>query len=146
MAELRISTEKVCFIVAKARAFHAKIPPVLPDHGSNPSDEEAVHPILEDRPGDLTGQELRDALAGLNGAELADLIGLLRLGEDDLRTAEDWPEVLREVDDQRPEHPVDQLIEQPLLADMLEEGLQKFGLSCADSGEPLHPETKVLPD
>ena len=145
MSELRISTEKVCFIIAKARTFHAKLPPVLPDYGSNPSDEDAVHPILEDRPGDLTGQELKDALAELNGAELADLIGLFRLGEEDIRTADDWPEVLREVDEQQPEHPVDELVEQPLLADMLEEGLQKFGLSCADSGEPLDPPVKVLP-
>lgn len=145
MSDLRISTEKVCFIVAKARAFHAKLPPVLPDYGSNPTDEEGLHPILEDRPGDLTGQELRDALAGLNGAELADLIGLWRLGEDDQRTADDWPEVLRDVEDQHPEHPVDALSEQPLLADMLEEGLQKFGLSCADSGEGIDPGSKVLP-
>ena len=145
MSDLRISTEKVCFIVARARTFHAKLPPVLPDYGSNPSDEEAAHPILEDRPDDLTGQELRDALSELNGAELADLIGLFRLGEDDLRTADDWPDVLREVDDQQPEHPVDYLTEQPLLADMLEEGLQKFGLSCADSGEPVDPASKVLP-
>ena len=146
MSELRISTEKVCFIIARARTFHAKLPPVLADYGSNPSDEDAVHPILEDREGDLTGQELRDALAGLDGGELADLIGLFRLGEDDLRTAEDWPEVLREVDDQPPEHPVDHLMQQPLLADMLEEGLQKFELSCAESGEPLGPRAKVLPE
>lgn len=145
MSELRISTEKVCFIIARARAFHAKLPPVLPDYGSNPSDEDAVHPILEDREGDLSGQELRDALADLNGAELADLIGLFRLGEDDLRSADDWQDVLGEVDDQRPEHPVDDLAGQPLLADMLEEGLQKFGLSCADSGESLAPGAKVLP-
>lgn len=146
MAELRISTEKVCFIVARARAYHAKLPPVLPDYGSNPTDDEGGAPTLEDRPGDLSEQVLRDALAELNGAELADLLGLARLGEDDARTTDDWPDVLREVDDQHPEHPVDDLVAQPLLADMLEEGLAKFGLNCADSGQALEPGTKVLPD
>ena len=146
MAELRISVEKVCFIVARARTFHAKLPPVLPDYGSNPTDEEAAHPILEDRPGDATEQELRDALAGLNGAEMADLIALSWLGRDDVRTTDDWADVLAEVEDQHPEHPVDELAQQPLLADMLEEGLAKFDLSCADSGDPVPPGAKLLPD
>jgi len=146
MAELRISTEKVCFIVARSRTFHAKLPPVLPDYGSNPADEDTAHPILEDRPGDETEQELRDALSGLDGAEMADLIALSWLGRDDVRDADDWDDVLAEVADQRPEHPVDALVEQPLLADMLEEGLAKFGLSCADSGEELAPDARVLPE
>ena len=146
MSELRISTEKVCFIVARARTFHAKLPPVLPDDGSNPTDESVDHPILEDRPGDATGEELRDALSGLSGAEMADLIGLFWLGRDDLRDADDWADVLAEVDDQRPEHPVDDLMQQPLLADMLEEGLAKFGHSCMDRGEAVEPPARMLPE
>jgi hypothetical protein len=146
MAELRISTEKVCFIIARARAFHVKTTPVLDDYGSNPSDEEALHPILEDRLGDASETEFKDAVAALDGAELADLIALSWLGGDESRDADDWDDVLAEVADQRPEHPVDAMTEQPLLAEMLEEGLAKFGLSCAESGEAIPPDAKLLPD
>lgn len=146
MAELRISTEKVCFIIAKARAFHVKAAPVVDDYGSNPSDEEAAHPILEDRAGDATDTELRDAIAGLDGGELADLIGLSWLGRDADRDADDWDEILAEVADQAPERPVDALMEQPLLAEMLEEGLDAFGLSCGESGEAIAPDARVLPE
>ena len=134
MAELRISTETVCFIIAKARALDAKVAPSGLMDGSNPADDEE-HAILEDRPGDATEEELRRTLEALNGAEMADLIGLAWLGRGE-ETVEDWPDVMQRVADEHPEHPVTWLMQLPLLGDYLDEGLAAFGLSCADSGEP----------
>src|SRR5690606_28309660 len=48
---LRISPEKVCFIIFKARQFDAKVAPVVPDEGSNPVDE-SFFDVLEDIPDD----------------------------------------------------------------------------------------------
>jgi len=134
MAELRISTETVCFIIAKARALDAKVAPSGLMDGSNPADDEE-RAILEDRPGDATEEELRRTLEALNGAEMADLIGLAWLGRGE-ETVEDWPDIMERVADEHPEHPVTYLMQLPLLGDYLDEGLAAFGLSCTESGEP----------
>jgi hypothetical protein len=140
MSELRISTETVCFAIARARALAAKVAPTGLVEGSNPSDEN-YQAVLEDRSGDATEEELRRALQALNGEELADLIGLTWLGRDD-RPVEDWPDVLREVAEQPPERPIDELLETPLLGEYLEQGLATFGYSCSDirggHGAPPH--------
>ena len=140
MSELRISTETVCFAIARARALAAKVAPTGLVEGSNPSDEN-YQAVLEARPGDATEEELRRALQALNGEELADLIGLMWLGRDD-RPVEDWPDVLREVAEQPPERPIDELLETPLLGEYLEQGLATFGYSCSDirggHGAPPH--------
>jgi len=39
MATLRISPDKVCFVVVKAREFDAKVAPTELDEGSNASDD-----------------------------------------------------------------------------------------------------------
>jgi len=140
MSELRISTETVCFAIARARALAAKVAPTGLAEGSNPSDEN-YQAVLEDRSGDATEEELRRALQALNGEELADLIGLTWLGRDD-RPVEDWPDVLREVAEQPPERPIDELLENPLLGEYLEQGLARFGYSCTEirggHGAPPH--------
>jgi Protein of unknown function (DUF3775) len=133
MAELRISTETVCFIVAKARTLDAKVAPSGLLSGSNPADDEE-RAILEDRPGDATEEELRRTLEALNGAEMADLIGLAWLGRGE-ETVEEWPDIMERVAEQHPEHPVAWLMQLPLLGDYLEEGLAALGLSCTESGE-----------
>ena len=146
MSELRISTERVCFIIAKSRAFHAKITPVMADDASNMTDDEGFSPaVMEDRGTDGTEQELREALHDLNPAELADILGLMWLGREG-GDEEDWPDIMAQVEDQRPEHPVDYLVQSPLLGDFLDEGLEKFGFRCEDSGEPVAAGTRLRPD
>lgn len=145
MSELRISTERVCFIIAKSRAFHVKITPVMGDDASNMTDEEGFSPaVIEDRGTDGTEEELREALRDLNPAEMADLLGLMWLGREG-GAEEDWPDIMAQVEDQRPEHPIDDLVQSPLLGDFLDEGLEKFGFSCADSGEAVAGGTKMRP-
>lgn len=145
MSELRISTEKVCFIVARSRAFHAQLPTVLPDEGSNSIDDDGGQILEDDEDDDVAEEELRDAFRSLDGAEMADLIGLFWLARED-GGEDDWPDIMAEVADQHPEHPIDYLVEQPLLADFLEEGLAAFGLRCADSGEPIAGGSRLRPD
>lgn len=130
MSELRINTETVCFVIAKARAFDAQVAPSGLAEGSNPSDEN-YQAVLEDRPGDATEEELRRTLQSLNGEELADLIGLMWLGRDD-RPLEDWPDVLREVAEEWPDHPIAEILGTPLLGEYLDLGLAKFGYSCTE--------------
>jgi hypothetical protein len=144
MSELRVSTETICFIIAKARALDVKVAPTGLASGSDPIDDD-YHSTLEDRASDPTEEELRQTLEALNGAEMADLLALMWLGRDDL-ALEEWPDVLRQVDDAQIGHPIDYLMGRPLLGDYLEEGLAKFGLSCLDSGERIDPGARVRPE
>jgi hypothetical protein len=50
-ADLSIATDKVCFIVVKAREFDAKDVVTEPDPASNPSDDAMVS-VLEDHEDD----------------------------------------------------------------------------------------------
>ena len=127
---LRISTDKVCYVVVKARELDVKVAPYGLDEGSNPSDDQMAA-ILEDYAADPTFEELQVFLQGLNDEELEDLVALTWVGRGDF-SSEEWDDVLAEIQDVREKHSVEYLIGTPLLADYLEEGLSQFGLSCED--------------
>jgi hypothetical protein len=130
MASLRISPEKVCFAVVKARELDVKVPPSGLEDGSNASDDD-MGEILEDLPGDPTFEELKSFLETLNDDELEDLLALVWLGRDDY-TVDDWDDILAEVRDVRERHTVDYLLGTPLLPDYLKAGLAAFGQSCEE--------------
>jgi hypothetical protein len=82
MDELRISTETVCFIIARARAFHVKTAPTGMGDGTNPVDDN-YQLVLEERPTDATEEELQRALEALNVEEMTHLLALMWLGRGD---------------------------------------------------------------
>ena len=130
MPTLRISTDKVCYVVVKAREFDVKVAPEWLDDGSSPADD-GMSQILEDYKDDPTLVELSSCLRALNDDELEDLIALTLLGRGDY-TIDEWEELMSETEELRQSHPVRYLIGIPLLGDYLEDGLNEFGLSCAD--------------
>jgi hypothetical protein len=131
MPTLRISSEKVCYIVVKAREFDVKVAPEWLDDGSNPTDDGMMR-ILEDYKDDPTLAELRSYLRSLDDDELEDLVALTLIGRGDY-TLDEWEDLMSEVRDLRAsQNTVRYLIGIPLLGDYLEEGLNEFGLSCTD--------------
>jgi Protein of unknown function (DUF3775) len=125
-----ISTEKVCFVVIKARELAVKVAPEELDDASNASDD-GMQRILEDYADDPTYEELQSFLMAQSDDELKELLALAWIGRGDYG-ADAWDEVLDEVRDVREQHTVDYLLGTPLLADYLEEALSQFGLSCAE--------------
>lgn len=131
MPTLRISSDKVCYVVVKAREFDVKVAPEWLDDGSNPADDGMVR-ILEDYADDPTLAELRSYLKTLDDDELEDLVALTWLGRGDY-TIDEWEDLISEVRDVRAsQNTVRYLIRIPLLGDYLEDGLAEFGLSCTD--------------
>ena len=128
MPSLRISPEKACFVVVKARELDVKVAPEWMDDGSNPSDDQMAQ-ILEDYADDPTFDELKSYLESLNDEELEEILALTWLGRGDYALV-DWEDLMSEVQDVRDQRTVDYLIGTPLLADYLENGLSEFGLSC----------------
>ena len=125
---LEISTEKVCWMIFKAREFDAKVEVIEPDVGSNPSDED-MREVLEDYADDPVVEELTDFIGSLNETEQIDLVALAWLGRG---THDDWESAYRDAKDAHNERTAAYLLGIPLLGDYLEEGLAQLGLSCAE--------------
>jgi Protein of unknown function (DUF3775) len=126
--ELGISTEKVCFIIVKAREFDVKDAVTEPDPGSNATDDgEAA--VLEDHSDDPVQQELTAFINALSEDEQIDLVALTWLGRDDYE-ASDWATVRDEAAREHNRRTASYLLGMPLLADFLEEGLSMLGRSC----------------
>lgn len=128
--EVNISIEKVCFIIVKAREFDAKVDPVEPDPGSNPTDS-GEREVLEDYADDPTFVELRTAINSLNEDEVIDLIAMAWLGRGDF-AKEDWDEARNLATERHRLRSAAYLTGMPALGDYLEEGLSQLGYSCED--------------
>jgi len=126
---LRISLEKICYIIVKARVFDAKVEPAEPDPGSNPSDDGECE-ILEDYADDPTSAELNAAIDILNEDEIVDLIALAWIGRGDFTELGEARIMARQRHRRRS---TPYLVGMPALGDYLEEGLATLGRSCEDS-------------
>jgi hypothetical protein len=130
-AELSVSLEKVCFIIAKAREFETKDVPTIPDEASNPSDDRMVE-VLEDRPNeDAVLQELRSIIGDMSEDEQIDLVALAWLGRGDAG-AEGWEELRSEAARAHNRRTAAYLLTMPLLPTYLQDGLAELGLSCEE--------------
>ena len=127
-----ISTDKVCYLVIKAREFDVKVGVEEPDPGGNPSDSGSIE-VLQDYNEDPTYQEIKTFVDDLNEDEQIDLVALLWIGRGDY-TVDEWNDACEEARRARDEHghTADYLLGAPLLGDFLEEALSLFGESCED--------------
>jgi hypothetical protein len=128
--ELGINPEKVCHIIAKARAFDAKEEMSDPDSGSNASDD-GMTDVLEDLPDDIdaTRLELMEFIRSMDEDEQINMVALAWVGRGTYDISE-WREALNEARAQHNKRTAEYLIGLPLLGDYLEEGLAAFGLNC----------------
>ena len=130
MPNLSISSEKVCFLIVKAREFDVQDVDTELEEGSNPSDDGMID-VLEESNDNPVGQEVRVFIAELDEDEKADLIGLMRLGRGDGAMGE-WQAMRSEGLREHSGNIAAYLMGEPLLSDYLEEGLSQFGFSCAE--------------
>ena len=130
MPELAISPEKVGFLIEKAREFDAKDVPVGPDSESNGADDDMID-VLEDSGADPVVREITGFINALTEDEQIDLVALMRLGRGD-GTIEDWNELRRDAAEGRNGRTATYLLGEPMLGDLLAEGLEEFGLSWTD--------------
>ncbi len=130
---LDINTDKVCYVIAKARMFDVKEEISDPDSGSNPTDED-MRDILEDFADDPTQQELMSFIRGLDEEEQITLVALAWVGRGTFDKSE-WAEALETARDEHNARTAEYLLSLPLLADYLQEGLEAFGENCSSFDE-----------
>jgi len=128
LPDLGIATEKVCYVIAKARQFDVKEADSDPDSGSNPADDGMID-VLEDTPDDPSYKELVAFIRALDEEEQIWLVALAWIGRGTY-DADEWVEALHVARDEHNKRTAEYLTQLPLLGDYLEEGLAAFGESC----------------
>ena len=130
MPELTISAEKVAFLIEKAREFDVKEAASDPDSGSNAADDDMID-VLEDNGKDPVVREITGFIDAMTEDEQVDLIALMRLGRGD-GTLDEWDDLRREAADGRNGGTAQYLLGEPMLGDLLAEGLDAFGITWTD--------------
>jgi hypothetical protein len=136
MPELNISREKVAFLIDKAQEFDVKDLPSELESGSNASDDIEIG-VLEDDGSDSVASEMASFIKALNEDEQIDLVALMWLGRGD-GTIEEWEDLRARSAERRGEYRNPQretagyVLGEPLLGDLLAEGLDQFGVSWLD--------------
>lgn len=128
MPELDISAEKVAWIILRAREMEGKVAPFMNDREAM---DEQGGAILENRARDATEKELRGFFAALNEDELANLVAICWIGRGTY-DIEDWPEALATARAERTNSTADYLLKTPNLSELLESGLEAFGIRAAE--------------
>ena len=128
---LEIAPEKVAHIIVKAREYDSKVA-AWDDSAEAGDSQEEPDSILEDFANDPTRAELVAFINGLNEDEQVNLVALTWIGRGTF-DAEDLDEAVETARSERVNATSQYLLGIPLLADYLEEGLEKLGISVEDA-------------
>lgn len=124
-----LDTEKVCELIMLAREFDVEVDEPQ-DEASNPSDDASVEVLTPEGEATVRGQ-FAGLISAMNTDELDELVALFWVGRGDF-TADDWEAALAQSRDSRETSVAHYLLQTPLLADYLSDGLDAFDLSCED--------------
>ncbi len=127
---LEIAPEKVAHVIIKAREFDAKVGAwdASPEDGDADEDPSA---ILEDLSNDPTAAEIVGFIDALNDDEQVNLVALAWVGRGTFEP-EELDEAVETARNEQINSTASYLLGLPLLADYLEEGLEKLGYSAND--------------
>jgi hypothetical protein len=128
---LEIAPEKVAHVIVKAREYDAKVG-AWDDSAKAGDAEEEPNSILEDYSSDPTRAELAAFIDALNVDEQVHLVALAWLGRGTF-TTDEFDEAVETARSERVVSTSRYLLGMPLLADYLEEGLDKLGISVEDA-------------
>ena len=132
--------ETLCRIIIRGREYEAQTPT---DYDGNEAadnvddDEEGTLSVLDDAINDSVEEELRGVFEDLGEDQLAEVIAFCWVGQGTYEAA-DWDEAMEEASDLvggGPAGAIDELMDMPMLASVLEAGLAAFELSCDGIGD-----------
>jgi len=130
---LDIPTDKLGFIILKAREYDVKESDTDPDEGSNPTDDGNTD-VLTDKDDDPVREELLGAIRELPEEERFQLVALAWLGRGTYEMSE-WRTALDTARSEHRKRTAEYLLGLPLLGDYLEDGLAMFGDGIVDDAD-----------
>jgi hypothetical protein len=132
--------ETLCRIILRAREYEAQTASDY-DRDEDPDnvddEQEGTLSVLEDDLNTSVEEELRSVFEDLGEDQLAEVIAFCWVGQGTYEAA-DWDEAMAEAQDlvnSGTDGAIDELMEQPMLASVLDSGLAAFDLSCEGIGE-----------
>jgi len=132
--------DTLCRIILRAREYEAQTASDY-DRGEDPDnvddEQEGALSVLEDDINDSVEEELKAAFEDLGEDQLAEVIALCWVGQGTYE-ASDWDEAMQEAQDlvnESAREASSELMEQPMLASVLEAGMAAFDLSCDGVGD-----------
>ena len=132
--------DTLCRIILRAREYEAQTASDY-DRGEDPDnvddEQEGALSVLEDDINDSVEEELQAAFEDLGEDQLAEVIAFSWVGQGTYEAA-DWDEAMQEAQDlvsESGEEAINELMEQPMLASVLDAGLAAFDLSCSGIGD-----------
>ncbi len=123
-----INTDKVCFIVVKARDLESEDEGMEAD-ASNATDDRFVS-VLTDEAFDTVRTEVAAFIEAMDEEEQTELVALAWVGRGDF-AADEWETALGDARSRHEGPTSAYLLGLPLLSAYLENGLGEFGESCA---------------
>ena len=132
--------DTLCRIILRAREYEAQTASDY-DPGEDPDnvddEQEGALSVLEDDINDSVEEELQAAFEDLGEDQLAEVIAFCWVGQGTYE-AGDWDEAMEEAQSEvgdSVDEAIAGLLDQPMLASVLEAGLAAFDLSCDGIGE-----------
>jgi hypothetical protein len=122
-----INTEKVCYVIIKARELESEDEGVEAD-ASNASDDKFVSVLTEEAYSSVR-DELAAFIEAMDVDEQCELVALAWVGRGDF-SAEEWTVAVAQARERRDRPTSEYLLGIPLLASYLETGLGEFDESC----------------
>lgn len=138
--DLLTPLDTLCRIILRAREYEAQTPTDYDggEAAENVDDAgEETLSVLDDTINDSVEEELRSALEDLAEDQLAEVLAFCWVGQGTY-DASDWDEAMEEAQSMVSENSqevLDELMDQPMLASVLESGLAAFDLSCDGIGD-----------
>src|SRR3954452_22484897 len=132
--------DTLCRIIVRAREYEAQTATDYDggEAADNVDDEdEGTLSVLDDTINESVEEELQAAFEDLGEDQLAEVIALCWVGQGTYDAA-DWDEAMDEAQSlvgESSEEAIGELMEQPMLASVLESGLSAFDLSCDGIGD-----------
>ncbi|SRR5579885_2328347 len=128
---LNINPDTVCFIIAKAKEFHAKEEVTFRESIPESEYEYDWSQILADHDDDLTFAEVKHVIEDLEPDQQIDLLTLMYVGRGDFDINE-WSDARKEAKSNLAPNLTGYLLSKPLIADYLEKALELLGYSCEE--------------
>ncbi len=132
--------ETLCRIIIRAREYEAQTPTDY-DGGEAADnvddDEEGALSVLDDSINDSVEEELKGVFEELGEDQLAEVVAFCWVGQGTYEAA-DWDEAMDEAQSlvsDGASGAIDELLDQPMLASVMESGLAAFDLSCEGVGD-----------
>ena len=126
---LNINPETICYIISKAKEFHAKEEVTFSENIPESEYEYDWSQILADHEDDLTYLEVKKVIEELEPDQRIDLLTLIYVGRGDFNV-KDWSAARKEAKNNIAANLAGYLLAKPLIADYLENALELLGYSC----------------